>query len=112
MTSTSQLELACRDACSLLDTLSGGEILDEGREETEVPLTTLLTTSSGLAFTWSTTAGVGIGITKGHGFYINYEQGKWSAPCFVTVTSGQAGIILGAEKASCSKFRAVELHYL
>lgn len=36
---------------------------------------------------------------------ISYDQGRWSAPCFVTTTTGQAGVVLGVEKV-----RAVLCH--
>lgn len=42
---------------------------------------------------------------RGSGFVISYDQGRWSAPCFVTTTTGQAGVVLGVEKV-----RAVLCH--
>lgn len=91
----SALAQANSEACLLLDKLVADEHV--GRYITK----DFVGKSVAIVFTWSFKAGFIVGYSGGGGFMIaKTADDKWSAPCFVKLNTGQAGLIAGAEKVS------------
>lgn len=100
---SAHLQKACNDACSLLDKFGHKDaVLNEGRFQVERPVNKYLVKScQGLVFQWTVKAGLGLGITHGHGFMIHktdHKAGTWSAPCFIKFSGGKIGALIGVEQ--------------
>lgn len=89
---------ACQQACNMLEHLSGDAKVGKHLQEF------LIANCRALIFTWTLKAGMGIGYSGGHGFIIGkVSKNEWSAPCFLKMSSAQAGLILGVEKVIVHK---------
>ncbi|KAK9815708.1 hypothetical protein WJX72_008380 [[Myrmecia] bisecta] len=75
-----------------------------------------LKTAQGLAFTWTTRAALGVGITTGSGFAIALlgevggKKRRWSAPCFFYINKLTLGLSYGMGRIdTCVVMRSQEV---
>jgi lipid-binding SYLF domain-containing protein len=59
----------------------------------------LVANAQAVAFLWGAKAGFLLGMQHMSGFVLAKQGGDaWSAPCFVSLAAGEAGVLIGVEK--------------
>lgn len=95
------LEAAVAEGLQILDDLRTEDSGTDGTKTKFLLNPVLVKNAKALIFLRTTKVGAGIGVKRGGGFVLTkLGPGQYSPPCFVTLTSLQAGILLGFEKVS------------